>query len=92
MDEVITWVAGFQKTKDSNVQGLRGILRQDDPQRVVNAQESGQDLTGVEDDAAGIDGEAVSERPGLPPVSRRHESTVIIVASGFGHDVAALSK
>ena len=57
-------VAGFQKTKDSNVQGLRGILRQDDPQRVVNAQESGQDLTGVEDDAAGIDGEAVSRTPG----------------------------
>jgi hypothetical protein len=57
-------VAGFQKTNDGNVQGLRGILRQDDPQRVVNALESGQSLTGVEDDAACIDGQAVSRTPG----------------------------
>ena len=57
-------VAGFQKAKDGNVYGLRGILRQDDPQRVVYAQESGQSLTGVKDDAACVDGQAVSRTTG----------------------------
>jgi hypothetical protein len=86
-------VAGFQKAKDGNVYGLRGILRQNDPQRVVNAQESGYSLTSVEDGTRPASMDILCpERPGLPPVSRRHESTARIVVSGFGHDVAALSK
>lgn len=57
-------VAWFQKTKDGNVHGLRGILRQHDPQRVVNAKESGNCLTSVEYNAACIDGLAVTRTPG----------------------------
>jgi hypothetical protein len=57
-------IAGFQKAKDGNVYGLGGILRQDYPQRVVNAQESGYGLTSVEDDATSIDGQTVSRTPG----------------------------
>jgi hypothetical protein len=57
-------VAGFQKAKDGYVYGLCGILRQDNPQRIVHAQESGQSLSSVEDYAACIDGQAMSRTSG----------------------------
>jgi hypothetical protein len=57
-------VTGFKKTKGGYVQGLCGIFRQDDPQRVVNAKESSQSLTGVEDGTACIDGHTVSRTTG----------------------------
>jgi len=85
-------IAGFQKANDGNVYGLGGILRQDYPQRVVNAQESGYGFTSVKMTRPASMDRLCPECPGLPPVSRRHDSTARIVASGFGHDVAALSK
>jgi hypothetical protein len=57
-------IAGFQKAKDGNVYGLRGILRQDNPQGIVNTQEFGQSLTSVEDGTACIDGHTVSRTTG----------------------------
>ena len=85
-------VTGFQKTIDGDVQGLRAILSQDYPRGSSIPKRAARASRALKITLPAKMERLCPDRPGLPPVSRRHKSTARIVASGFGHGVVALSK